>query len=218
MMDFDEFAERFLAGLYWETEHNRKQYVRASDLISKYNLQPRATWISRMADEWEHLYFKDVSKTLGGYDGWSFRISAGAYRKIEEMFKDDTEIAEFLELTESATSEASSELAPAAGRIVKFSDNEDATGSARYALSALSEKLTSTNDLRDFTDNEVEAAKREIWILEQVINQDAVRVDWIEPVAKATLQWIATKAAEQIVRSLALAVLAAFAVLFGFTV
>ncbi|WHO40637.1 hypothetical protein PMI04_008635 [Sphingobium sp. AP49] len=97
-MDYDDFAERFLIALHFETETSPKQYFRAGELIEKYALKPRSNWISRIADDWEGSYFRDVSKVLNGYDDWSFRISAGGSRKVESEFSDLEEIREFLDV------------------------------------------------------------------------------------------------------------------------
>ena len=95
-MEYDEFTDRFLVALYVETEQHDEDYVRAASIIEKYNLQPKRNWISRMADEWEHSNFKDISKVLGSYEGWSFRISAEGYRKVESEFLDLNEMEQFL--------------------------------------------------------------------------------------------------------------------------
>jgi len=95
-MDYDDFAERFLAALYLETETAGGVYHDAGKLIKKYGLTPRSNWIDRITDDWEGSYFRDVSKVLGGYEGWSFRISALGAKKVESDFSDLDEIREAL--------------------------------------------------------------------------------------------------------------------------
>jgi hypothetical protein len=135
-MDYDEFANRFLVGVYWETEHNNQRFSRARDIIDKYKLTPRPTWIGRMADDWEYSYFRDISKTLGGYDGWSFRISAEGCKKVESQFADDDEMLQFFNSTADENAEI---LIPAADRIVRLDHNQisEADASVSEVITAL---------------------------------------------------------------------------------
>ena len=135
-MEFEEFEDRFLIGVYWETEHNNETFIRAGTIIDKYKLTPRPSWISRMADHWEYSYFKDVSKTLDGYDGWSFRISAEGCKKVESQFVDDDEMYQFLN---SAPDENANIPIPATDRIVRLDHNQisEADASVSEVISAL---------------------------------------------------------------------------------
>jgi hypothetical protein len=135
-MDYDEFADRFLIGVYWETEHNNQTFIRAGTIIDKYKLTPRPSWISRMADDLEYSYFKDISKTLGGYDGWSFRITAEGCKKVESQFADDDEMFQFLN---SVPDENANIPIPAADRIVRLDHNQisEADASVSAVISAL---------------------------------------------------------------------------------
>jgi hypothetical protein len=65
---------------------------------------------------------------------------------------------------------------------------------------------------------EVEEACREVWLLEQLFKEERVRVNWVEPIAKSCLRWVADKAAGAAVGKYALKVLAAIGSLFGFSV
>jgi hypothetical protein len=123
-----------------------------------------------------------------------------------------------LSVVRQATVENSAEFAPASDRIVRITDNQIEAANAKLALSDLDSHLREANDIGGFSPEEIEEAKREVWLLEQELNQAFVRVDWIEPLAKACLQWIAVKAAEQIAGALAIAALTALAILFGFSV
>jgi hypothetical protein len=105
--------------------------------------------------------------------------------------------------------------APASDRIVLLSDNQPAIEAVRASLSELSAQLQKANDVGEMTLSEVEQARNEIWHLEQAFNAERVRVDWIEPFAKNSLNWIAEKAAGAAVGKAALAVIAAIAALFG---
>lgn len=105
-MDYDDFAERFLIALHFETETSNQQYFSADELIEKYGLKPRPNWISRITDDWEGSYFRDVSKILGGYGGWSFRISADGSRKVEAKFRDLDDIRGFLSMSSLESAKA----------------------------------------------------------------------------------------------------------------
>lgn len=215
MSSYSDFAEKLLIAVYQETDRTGEPYQRIGPLLAKYNISYKPLWISQVADEWEHLYFRDVSRVLNGYEHWSFRISAQGVRKIEDMYGDKDGVGEILApVGEEQPSEAA---VPASDRIVRLSDNYEAVRSARVAVSDLSAALSHANDIGGFTPDEIDEAKREVWLLDQIVSQEAVRVDWIEPIAKACLQWIAVKAAEQVVGTLALAALTAFALLFGFS-
>ncbi|MGN6271412.1 MAG: hypothetical protein ACTHM0_16130 [Sphingomonas sp.] len=105
--------------------------------------------------------------------------------------------------------------APAADRIVTFQDNQPAADDARAALEALSTQLRSGNDFGDLTPVEVEEAAREVMLLEHAFACEAIRVDWIMPIATRTLRWIASEAGRAMVGQLAVAALAAIAVALG---
>lgn len=89
MSDFDDYAISFLRALYKETEETGRELQTVRDIHEKYGLSPKPHWISRMADDWEHRYFKDVSRVLGGYDGWCFQISADGAKKVESELEAD---------------------------------------------------------------------------------------------------------------------------------
>jgi hypothetical protein len=139
-MDYDEFADRFLNGVYWETEHNGATIIRAGTIIDKYHLSPKPNWINRMADDWEHRYFKEISKTLGGYEGWCFQISAEGYRKAESMFVDENEMYEFL----NSNAEQNHHIPiPASDRVVTLHDNQKVE--LECSTSNLLDELVKTN-------------------------------------------------------------------------
>lgn len=86
MSTYADFAEKFLIAIYQETISTGQPHQRVSAIVSKYGLEPKANWIAQIADEWEHVYFSSVSKVLGGYDSWSFRMSGSGTRYIEEKY------------------------------------------------------------------------------------------------------------------------------------
>ena len=89
MARYSDFAELFLAALYVETEASGADYHRAGDIVAKYGIEYKPLWISQIAEEWETVYFRDVTKVLGaGYEGWSFRLGGAALRHLEERHGD----------------------------------------------------------------------------------------------------------------------------------
>jgi len=140
------------------------------------------------------------------------------YSQFGSAWLDDVWDRYFPQETSAAPVEHNSANIPAADRLVTVDHNSENSVSARSALSDLSAHLASSNDFGDLSIDEVEEAKREVWLLEQAIMQEAVRIDWIEPMAKACLKWIALKAAEQTIGAFAIAALTALAILFGFSI
>jgi hypothetical protein len=147
-MDYDEFADRFLAAVYLETERENRTIVQAASILEKYNLQPKPNWISRMADDWEYTYFKKIYKTLGGYDGWSFSISSEGYRKVEADFADENEVAEFLGGEKRNDIDGLiDQVAPASDRLIQFTDNQDLSSKLVDGINAINSKLDGSNQL-----------------------------------------------------------------------
>lgn len=95
-MSYATFAEKLLIALYQETERTGDPYQRVGPLLAKYGIDYKPLWISQVADEWEHLYFSDVSRVLNGYEHWSFRISAQGVREIESKYGSKTGVGEIL--------------------------------------------------------------------------------------------------------------------------
>lgn len=146
MSRFDDYAQRFLAALYLETEESGRDYHTASKIHQKYALTPEKLWVGRMADEWEFRYFKDVSKVLGGYDAWSFRLSAEGYRKVEQDFRDHDDVRRFLGIVEEDSFETiSRKLLPASDRLVTLGDNSDLSRTLLHGVEEIEQKIVSSN-------------------------------------------------------------------------
>jgi hypothetical protein len=96
---------------------------------------------------------------------------------------------------------------PASDRLVRFDDNHPAIEEIRSDLSSLAETLRGSNSTEDFSYGEIEGARRELFIIDQMLACGGCRVDWVLPAAKSTLAWIALKAGEGLVQTAALAVL-----------
>ena len=147
-MKYAEFAKKFLAAVYLETEETGRPYHRAENIISKYGLIGADHWISRISDDWEHLYFTEVSKVLGGYDAWSFRISGQGSREIEDEFDSIEEVRAFLLQGQADDLESfSSQLAPASGRYVSLSDNQEIRSQMVEGIEEIEKQISSSNEI-----------------------------------------------------------------------
>lgn len=156
MGDYDDYAERFLAALYFETEDTGIRSHSARNIQKKYGFSPeRPHWISRMADEWEYVYFKEVVKTLGDYDEWSFSISPGGYRKIEQDFRDLDEIRAFLSSASLSASppaalshdSVEAEIVPGSDRLVRIDHNQPEYAEIAKGLDDLYEQVRKDNEV-----------------------------------------------------------------------
>ncbi len=134
MARYSEFAERFLAALYLQTERTGEEYHTAGELIEKFGLEYKPVWISQMAGEWEHSFFEDVSKVLAGYEGWHFQISAQGTRMIEEQIPDLISVEAFIRS------------APAADRIVPLNHNQEGYQEIAQKIDGLIRLAVETND------------------------------------------------------------------------
>lgn len=177
-MDFEEYAERFLAALYLETEKFDATFVSAKKIHDKYGFKPgRDNWISRMSDDWEYTMFKDVSKVLGGYEGWSFRLSPDGYRHVEANFRDVDEVSAYLDQNGPSTEparaaeirdSAEAEIVPAANRLVRLNHNQSEYQEVARGLDELFEQVRQDNQIgetaeeRDRLLRSLTAAK-ELW-------------------------------------------------------
>jgi len=148
-MDYEGFAERFLAALYLETEETGRELHSVTDLSRKYRLKFKEHWIARLSDDWEHKYFRDVLKVLGGYGGWNFRISAAGARKVEGDFRDENHIRDFLTVDrpDEDLSALSNRLAPASDRIVRLDDNRALVEQLEQGISEIERTIISSNEL-----------------------------------------------------------------------
>ena len=177
-MDFDEYAERFLAALYLETEKFGATFVSARKIHDKYGFKPRRdSWISRMSDDWEYTMFKDVSKVLGSYDGWSFRLSPDGYRHVEANFRDVDEISEYLSQSPASAEpsaavelrdSAEADIVPAANRLVRLDHNQPDYQEVARGLDELFEQVRQDNQIGETADERDRllrslTAARELW-------------------------------------------------------
>lgn len=183
MSGFDDYTDRFLAALYLEAEETGRDFHSARGLHEKYLFAPeREHWISRMADEWEHSYFKKVLKVLNGYDAWSFRLSADGYRKVEAEFRDLDHVRAFMsglgEFVATAPSRGSDGsvsggLAPAANRIVRLDHNRPEYTEVAEGLARLFEDVRSSNQVASTAEDRAQllnslAAAQQYWAAPQL--------------------------------------------------
>lgn len=135
MTSYSDFSSKLLIALYQETELTGNPYQKVGPLLAKYGIYFKPLWISQVADEWEHVYFSDVSRVLNGYEDWAFRISAQGVREIESKYGDKDGVGQILPPVDDLTSEQDSDIAPASDRIVRLDHNQVAT--AEHAVSEL---------------------------------------------------------------------------------
>jgi len=118
-MRYGDFAEKFLIALYYETENTGDRHYDVNQLIEAFNLECKDHWISRITDDWEHSYLKEVTKAVKSYNDWLFRISGQGAAYIEDKYTDQ-EIDEILGNKQSTTSID----IPASNRIVTIDHNQ----------------------------------------------------------------------------------------------
>ncbi len=149
-MQYIEFAEKFLAAIYYETEQKGGNYFNAGRIIQDYNLEGKDHWISRLADDWEHFYFSEISKVLGGYEQWSFRISGQGARYIEEQYPEEDKLKKFLGINEAEDiSSISAKLAPAADRYVNLEHNSASKQEIVDGIQKIEKEIQSSNALEE---------------------------------------------------------------------
>jgi hypothetical protein len=213
---YSRFDRDMMVALYQESEASEGGMFPFKDLAEKYGLPIKVNWVIQLANEWESGGYARIFKHIGDPTTWRAEIAAAGTRWVEEEFGDKDGVGQILAPV-SQVVDGQVDVAPAADRIVRFSDNAPKLVSTQIALENLSQQLSGGNDYGELSVDEVEEAKREVWILSQLIQQEAVRISWVEPLAKNCLQWIAAKAAEQVLGALAIAALTAFAALIGFS-
>lgn len=218
-MMYSQFEDMMLLALYQEhMSFGENDIVSFAKVVAKYGIEVREGWL---IEAQKNLLSRGlISGPRNASNDYMAigKISARGMREIEDRWGTDDGVGLPLKpLPDEVEAPSNGVEVPAADRIVSITHNSDAALSARSALSDLTSQLATGNDFGNLSEAEVEEAKREVWLLEQAIKQEAIRIDWIEPMAKACLLWIATKAAEQVVGTLALAALAALAVLIGFS-
>jgi hypothetical protein len=178
MSTYDDFADRFLAALYLETEASGRPLHPARNIRTKYGCAPaKEHWIGRMADDWEHSNFKNVVRIASGYEDWSFSISPEGARKVEADFVDDDEIRSYLgQFTPSATTKPDTAtsgsvdggIVPASDRLVRLDHNQPEYQKIARGLVDLHEQIRqdnevgATGDQRDRLLKSLSAAK-ELW-------------------------------------------------------
>lgn len=222
MSPFSDFSKQFLVAAYLENQ--RIGDAVESGLIARsYNLKFGPNWIVRVVEGAIKHGWMAGSVNAGGDEYQVIYLTGAGMVEAERLIGQGVEVAWHGvtiegEVTTIDNTNNSYDRVPASDRVVRITDNQIEAANAKSALSNLYSCLREANDIGGFSPEEIEEARREVWLLEQELLQEVVRIDWIEPLAKACLQWIAVKAAEQIVGALAIAALTALAILFGFSV
>ncbi|RUN75996.1 hypothetical protein EJC47_13860 [Sphingomonas sp. TF3] len=108
-----------------------------------------------------------------------------------------------------------SDTAPAADRIVRYSDNQAGFEAARDALAQVAKQLTEGNDHGGLDQDEVEDARRQIMIIQHAFACEAIHIGWIVPPALKSLRWIADKALGALIGHLAVTAIEIIVTNFG---
>jgi uncharacterized protein YegP (UPF0339 family) len=104
---------------------------------------------------------------------------------------------------------------PAADRIVTPDHNSKEFRDFKSAHSKISDKFRASNDLQEFSTEELDFAKNELAEIGQEAERPSFRGEHLWLKAKSTLLWIAEKAADGVVKALAVGLLVAIASLIG---
>lgn len=175
MTSYTEFAEKMIIALYQETERTEKHYYKFGELIDRYGIEAKESWIHRLADEWEYGFASEVSRYLGGSArGWEVRISANGMRYVEERYGDKDGVGTILEPAPYAISDVSdgriltgpqgsteqiegregdilfeyaTDLLPASDRLVPLDHNSAPYREVKDGLADLYEEFRTSNDL-----------------------------------------------------------------------
>jgi hypothetical protein len=165
---YTDFAEKMIIALYQESERTEKSYHKFGELIDRYNIDSKESWIQRLADEWEYGYASEISRVLGGSArDWDVRISAYGMRYVEEKYGDKGGVGIVLKPVETTArpdplpegssdpreddvilrDEASATLVPASDRLVSLDHNSAPYLQVKEGLAELYEELRAANDL-----------------------------------------------------------------------
>ena len=230
MTDYTTFEAQLLVGCYLVGEDTGQDIVPIQAVFERFYFEPKANWIDRAVAGFTQSGMSTDMRTMASDLQHEVWLNAHGIKQAELLLNrgikpvvgrspilitSNNTLSEISLSSEGLVEEYT--LIPASDRIVRLTDNQPEATNARLALSNLDKQLDTANDIGGFSSEEIEEAKREVWLLQQELNREAIRVDWIESIAKACLKWIAVKSAEQIVGTLAIAALAALAVLFGFS-
>ena len=170
MSTYSSFAESMLIALYQETERTDEQSYTFGELIDRYGLDVKESWISRLANEWENHFTGEISRFLeGSARDWHVEISGSGMRYIEEKYgaKDGVGLilAPAVALS-AATMSPNEAAAPASDRLVSFNHNEATYVQIACGLADLKEAVRASNGLeeveRDRLSRSVSAAE-ELW-------------------------------------------------------
>lgn len=104
---------------------------------------------------------------------------------------------------------------PASDRVVKRDHNSAGADEILAAADALVDQLKAGNDVGQLSADEVEVAILEVQQLGETFSWPKLRVDTTLEKANRTLKWIGTKAAETLIGTAALALLALILRFFG---
>ena len=126
--------------------------------------------------------------------------------QIEDNIPDGT--ADELDLFRNA-------IIPAADRLVAPDHNSREYRDFDETHKRLSQMLLQANDLREFETKELMVARKELDVIGSEVREPSFRAEHLWTIAKSTFLWIAEKAADGVIKALAVAALFGLAALLG---
>lgn len=159
--------------------------------------------------------FKYNSEVMWSSEGYSSKASA--LNLIESIKKNGpgAEVSDTEAAAKDLLDQFKDAKIPAADRIVRPDHNSREFKEFEAAHSKLTDKFRRSNDLQEFTSDELEIAKSEIAEIGEEGRRPKFRGEHLWLKAKSALLWIAEKAVDGIVKALAVGLLVALASLIG---
>jgi|TARA_Y100001001_G_C7914023_1_gene276258 hypothetical protein len=159
--------------------------------------------------------FKYNSEVIWSSEGYSSKASA--LNLIESVKKNGpgSEVIDQVVAERDLLDHLRGAEIPASDRIVRPDHNSKEFKDFEAVHENLTDKFRRSNDLREFTSDEIEIAKSEIAEIGVEGRKSNFRAEHLWLKAKSALLWVAEKAADGIVKALAVALLVAIASLIG---
>lgn len=184
-----EFRERLLvAFLLTAQEGGLGKYYRAKEVADRFGLERLPGQLRLIIRDLDNRGLLDPSYTMGSGDeegGLDSRITGAGVEEAEDLLEKYPDFA-------------TSSLAPAVDRYVKFSDNQRAE--FEVDVSSLRSKVLSANEAGE---EERQIALSEIAIFEAAIAQPRISSDLIDRFVNRILSWIRAQFGEALIGAIA---------------